>query len=85
VSTYGAIARLAGLPRQARLVGYALHTLPSGTTVPWHRVVNAAGRIVVSDAAGSATTQQLRLSTEGVVVARGGRVSLKRYGWPEQH
>jgi methylated-DNA-protein-cysteine methyltransferase-like protein len=82
VSTYGAIAKLAGLPRQARLVGYALHRLGPGTNVPWHRVINAAGRIALSDAAGAATTQQLRLVAEGIVVAPGGRVSLKRYGWP---
>ena len=82
VSTYGAIAKLAGLPRQARLVGYALHRLNQGTTVPWHRVINAAGRIALSDASGAATTQQLRLVAEGVPVAPGGRVSLKRFGWP---
>ena len=82
MSTYGAIARLAGLPRQARLVGYALHRLGPGTSVPWHRVINAAGRIALGDASGAATTQHLRLVAEGVVVAPGGRVSLKRYGWP---
>jgi methylated-DNA-protein-cysteine methyltransferase-like protein len=82
VSTYGAIARLAGLPRQARLVGYALHTLRTDSTVPWHRVINAAGRIALRDGSGSATTQRLRLVSEGVDVAAGGRISLKRFGWP---
>jgi methylated-DNA-protein-cysteine methyltransferase-like protein len=41
IATYGQVARLAGLPRQARLVGYALHALPTGTSIPWQRVVNA--------------------------------------------
>jgi methylated-DNA-protein-cysteine methyltransferase-like protein len=82
VSTYGEVARQAGLPRQARLVGYALHTLRGGTTVPWHRVINAAGRIALGDSGGAATTQRLRLIAEGVVVAQNGRVSLKRFGWP---
>ncbi len=82
MSTYGAIARLAGLPRQARLVGYALHALRPGSTVPWHRVINAAGQIVLGDGSGSATTQRLRLAAEGVDVAAGGRISLKRFGWP---
>src|SRR5439155_24670420 len=81
VSTYGAIARLAGLPRQARLVGYALHTLRADSTVPWHRVINAAGRIALGDESGSATTQRLPLVAEGVEVAVGGRISLKRIGW----
>ena len=82
VSTYGAIARVAGLPRQARLVGYALHRLGGSTSVPWHRVINAAGRISLGDANGAATTQRLRLIAEGVAVGPGGRVSLARYGWP---
>ena len=41
VATYGQVAALARLPRRARLVGYALHTLPAESDVPWHRVVNA--------------------------------------------
>jgi len=45
VATYGQIARLAGLARQARLVGYAMHALPAGTRLPWQRVVNAQGAI----------------------------------------
>ena len=81
MSTYGAIARLAGLPRQARLVGYALHSLHVNSTVPWHRVINASGRIALGDVSGAATTQRLRLVAEGVDVDAGGRVSLKRFGW----
>ncbi len=45
VATYGQIAALAGRPGQPRLVGYALHHLPEGSKVPWHRVVNAQGKI----------------------------------------
>ena len=82
VSTYGAIAKVAGLPRQARLVGYALHRLPTGTGVPWHRVINASGRISLGDRGGGATTQRLRLIAEGVIVNATGRISLKQYGWP---
>jgi methylated-DNA-protein-cysteine methyltransferase-like protein len=82
VSTYGAIARVAGLPRQARLVGYALHRLGGSTAVPWHRVINASGRISLGDANGAATTQRLRLIAEGVIVGPTGRISLSRYGWP---
>src|SRR5438132_13236024 len=43
VATYGQVARLAGLPNHARHVGWALHGLPAGTPVPWHRVINARG------------------------------------------
>ena len=45
VATYGQVASLAGLPGRARLVGYALSALAGRSTIPWHRVVNAQGRI----------------------------------------
>jgi len=82
VCTYGAIARLAGLPRQARLVGYALHAHGSMTTLPWHRVINSQGKLSL-EAAGrsSGLTQRLRLEAEGVTVNAAGRVSLAKYGW----
>jgi methylated-DNA-protein-cysteine methyltransferase-like protein len=63
-------------------VGYALHRLGGSTSVPWHRVINAQGRISLGDASGAATTQRLRLIGEGVVVGAGGRIALARYGWP---
>ncbi len=45
VATYGQIARLAGMPRHARQVGYALHVLPEKANVPWHRVISSKGEI----------------------------------------
>jgi methylated-DNA-protein-cysteine methyltransferase-like protein len=69
------------MPGQARLVGYALHTLRRGTAVPWHRVINAAGRISLGDASGGATTQRLRLIAEGVEVSSTGKMSLAKYRW----
>jgi methylated-DNA-protein-cysteine methyltransferase-like protein len=82
VSTYGAIARVAGLAGQARQVGYALSALPTGTTVPWHRVINAQGRLSLErSASGAGITQRVRLVREGVVVDAAGRVSLERFGW----
>jgi len=81
VATYGDVARIAGLPGQARLVGYALHTLKSGTRVPWHRVINAQGRISLGDRSGGATTQRLRLISEGVIVGGNGRIALGQFRW----
>jgi methylated-DNA-protein-cysteine methyltransferase-like protein len=82
VSTYGAIARVAGLGGHARQVGYALSALPTGTSVPWHRVINAQGRLSLErSASGAGITQRLRLVREGVVVNAGGRVSLEKFGW----
>ena len=48
VATYGQVARLAGLPKHARLVGYVLKHLSAEHTVPWHRVINAQGEISLS-------------------------------------
>ncbi len=82
VATYGQVAALAGLPRQARLVGYAMAALPEGSTVPWHRVVNARGTISArADGPGAGVVQRLRLEREGVEFDAGGRLSLERYQW----
>ena len=81
VATYGQIARLAGLGRHARLVGYALHNLPPGSEVPWQRVINAQGRISLGSRGDSVNRQQQLLEQEGVEFGQGGRVNLKEYGW----
>jgi methylated-DNA-protein-cysteine methyltransferase-like protein len=81
VATYGQIATLAGLPGHARQVGYALHALPDGSPVPWHRVVNASGRISLPPGSASAVTQRLRLERERVRFDGSGRVDLKRHRW----
>ena len=80
VATYGQIAELAGLPRQARLVGYAL-SATEDRTLPWHRVVNARGEISVRADAGAEDVQRARLEAEGVALSPAGRVDLGRYGW----
>jgi methylated-DNA-protein-cysteine methyltransferase-like protein len=81
VATYGQVARLAGLGRNARLVGYALHALPRHTLVPWHRVINARGRISLGRSGGVDVTQRLLLEREGIRFDGRGRVDLKRFGW----
>jgi methylated-DNA-protein-cysteine methyltransferase-like protein len=80
VATYGQVASLAGRPGQARQVGYALHALPTGTSVPWHRVINAAGRLSLDPGSGG-LEQRLRLLAEGVTVTEGGRIPLARFRW----
>jgi methylated-DNA-protein-cysteine methyltransferase-like protein len=77
VATYGEVAALAGLPGRARLVGRVLAALPTGSPVPWQRVVAAGGRIALAGAAGR--EQRRRLAAEGVTL-RGGRVVLAARG-----
>ncbi len=84
VATYGQIAALAGFPRHARQVGYALAALPDGSELPWQRVINARGE--VSDRGGDlgggrSGFQRHLLEEEGVVFGLDGRVDPERYGW----
>jgi len=80
VSTYGRVAQMAGLGNQARLVGYALHQLPEGTDVPWHRVINAKGRISLNQADDGYHIQKALLEAEGIVFAD-DVVDIGEYGW----
>lgn len=80
VTTYGAVAARAGLPRHARLVGRVLSRLPSGSRVPWHRVVAAPGRIAFPDGSPARSEQLRRLRREGID-ATGVRIDLRRHGW----
>jgi methylated-DNA-protein-cysteine methyltransferase related protein len=74
VSTYGAVARAAGLPGRARLAGRALRELPKEMKLPWHRVVGAGGKIVFPPTSAHHREQARRLRAEGVTV-QGVRVS----------
>lgn len=82
VATYGQVAELVGLPRQARLVGYALFRATDDTlAVPWHRVVNAKGEISMSPRReGMDHIQRSRLEAEGIVF-KATQLSLNRYRW----
>jgi methylated-DNA-protein-cysteine methyltransferase related protein len=74
VSTYGAVARAAGLPGRARQAGLALRVAPEELNLPWHRVVGAGGRIVFPKSTRHHKEQARRLRAEGVPV-RDGRVA----------
>lgn len=81
VSTYGDIARQAGLARAARRVGSALRGLPNDTSIPWHRVVNAQGRISLPPGSASHEQQRARLEAEGIRFNMKGRIDLSQQGW----
>lgn len=81
VATYGQVARLAGLPRRARMVGRALRGAPAGVRLPWHRVVNAAGYSSLPEGSEARSAQLERLRREGVQIAPDGRVALEESRW----
>ncbi len=78
IATYGQVARLAGLPGRSRLVGKALVVL-TDKTVPWHRVINASGRISLRGE--PAREQQRRLEREGISFRASGRIDFERFRW----
>ncbi|HXP65833.1 MAG TPA: MGMT family protein [Steroidobacteraceae bacterium] len=70
-STYGAVARAAGMPGRARLTGRALREAPKEMNIPWHRVVGAGGKIVFPKTSVHFREQTRRLRAEGVAVKEG--------------
>lgn len=83
VATYGQIAGLAGLsgPSGPRQVGYALAALREDTTVPWHRVINAQGRVSARADPDRPDHQRLLLEAEGVEFGLESVLDLARYRW----
>ena len=80
VASYGQIAGIAGIPRGARQVGYALRSLPDGHDVPWHRVLQASGMIAFAKGSPEFEEQKKRLMMEDVAVIA-GRVDMHKYRW----
>ena len=81
VATYGQIAALAGLPRYARHVGYALRELPDDSDVPWHRVLGARGEVSRRSSSDTHEIQRHLLEAEGIVFDERGRVDLDEFRW----
>jgi methylated-DNA-protein-cysteine methyltransferase-like protein len=81
VASYGQIAFVVSAP-SARIVGRAMATLPGGSPVPWHRIVNSVGRLAKRKEGGESPEQRRRLREEGVTLDVLGRIALKDHAWP---
>ena len=79
VATYGQVALLAGNPRWARVVGYALPVNPEPGIIPCHRVVNREGRVAPGFAFGGEEVQRQLLESEGIVFETDGRIDLEKF------
>ncbi|WP_102346319.1 MGMT family protein [Bacillus sp. Marseille-P3661] len=80
VMTYGQIAGLAGSPRTARQVVRILHSMSKKYFLPWHRVINAKGRVSIKNDE-IYNDQIMKLQIEGVEVTEDGIVDLEKYQW----
>ena len=80
VATYGQVATMAGNPRWARVVGYALHVNPDPANIPCYRVVNRNGEVSKSFVFGGENAQVSLLECEGIEV-NNGKVDLEKYIW----
>lgn len=80
VLTYGEVARLSGLPRAARRVSQAMSWAPKTLAVPWHRVINAQGKIAIPEDSPWHQKQKELLQEEGVVFLN-GKVDLDTFGY----
>lgn len=79
VATYGDIAKFAGYPGYARQVGRLMATLPEGSKLPWHRVINAKGMISLTG--DNLQRQRKKLLGEGIAVSEAGKIKLANYRW----
>lgn len=80
VVSYGQLGELAGMVRAARWVGRTLSQLPEGTSLPWHRVIAAGGRLSLPLGTPAGEEQRARLRAEGVSISN-NRVDMRRHGW----
>ncbi len=81
VATYGQIAKMAGQPRKARIVGWALHSNPQPGVIPCHRVVNRNGELSGAFAFGGPDEQKSLLESEGIIFDDCGKIDLQKYLW----
>ena len=81
VASYGQVAALAGNPRAARAVGFALHNNPEYGTVPCHRVVFNDGSLTAGFAFGGQGIQRKMLEGEGIRFLKNGKVHMKMHRW----
>jgi len=83
VLNYGRVAELLGVPHGARQVGWAMSGLRWNMKdpVPWHRVVNAKGRVSIKGSPAGAAEQRALLESEGVVFDETDTLDLDKHLW----
>ncbi len=79
VASYGQISRM--IPGcTARMVGYALASLPNDSGVPWQRVINSKGKISPHGAGFGSAMQRALLEQEGVIFQEDNSLDFNVFG-----
>ncbi len=84
VATYKQIAELSGKPQGSRGVAWILHSCSTTYKLPWHRVLNASGKISFDKKSSNFKEQRKRLEKEGVIFNNLGQLSLAKYQWKKR-
>jgi methylated-DNA-protein-cysteine methyltransferase-like protein len=80
VASYGQISKM--IPGcTARMVGYALASLPNDSGVPWQRVINSKGKISPHGAGFGSAMQRALLEQEGIIFNTDNSIDMRIYGW----
>ena len=81
VTSYGAIAKVLGTGRSARMVGWAMNASGAMEDVPAHRVVNRKGLLTGKHHFEGTNLMQQLLESEGIEVEDNKIVDFKKYFW----
>ncbi len=80
VASYGQIAFVISAPTP-RVVGFAMAGLPDDSPVPWHRIINATGRVARRKDGGESPEQLRRLTAEGIYPDKTGHIDFASHAW----
>ena len=81
VTSYGAIAKVLGAARSARMVGWAMNAAHNLEDVPAHRVVNRKGLLTGKHHFEGTNLMQQLLESEGIVVKDSQILDLENVFW----
>src|SRR6188508_2023501 len=81
VTSYGAIAKVLGSARSARMVGWAMNAAHNLEDVPAHRVVNRKGLLTGKHHFDGTNLMQQLLESEGIKVKENKIVNFDKYFW----
>lgn len=84
VTSYGAIAKVLGAVRSARMVGWAMNAAHGLDDVPAHRVVNRKGLLTGKHHFDGTNLMQQLLENEGIKVVNNQIIDFEKHFWHPQ-